>query len=191
MKRIIFAAILLAILTSFVRADSLYSADSFFTTMFSDRKAAQVGDVLHILITESASATQSAGRTHNKEADASASPGIGWLKLIKFVGYGSKSKYTANNTAVRSGTITARLTVTIKEVLSNGNLLIEGRRYVKVNKDVQEITLQGEVRPRDIRRDNTVFSYQVANVEIEYSGSDPGRPGRKVGIIQRIINFLF
>ncbi len=191
MKRTLFAPILLLMLAAGLRADSLYTADSFFTSMFSDRKAARVGDVVHILITESAAATQSAGRTHNKAADASAGPGTGWLDFIKLVGYDGKSNYSASNTAVRSGTLTARLTVTVKEVLANGNLLIEGRRHVKVNKDLQEIVLRGEVRPRDIGRDNTVFSYQVANVEIEYSGSDPGTPGRKVGLIQRLINFLF
>jgi len=191
MKRIIFPVILLLPLAAGTCADSLYSSDSFFTSLFSDRKAGKVGDVLHILITESATATQSAGRTHNKQSDTTSSAGTGWLDFIPLLGYGAKSAYTANNTAVRSGTITGRLTVTVKEVLSNGNLLVEGHRHVQVNKDVQDIVFRGQVRPRDISRGNTVFSYQVADVEIQYIGSDPGKPGSKVGIISRIINFLF
>lgn len=190
MRHILLLSTLL-LAASFACADSLYSSTSFFTDMFADRKAAGVGDVLHILIAESASATQTARGTHSKEADVSAGAGTGWLDFIPLLGYGGSSSHTAGSTATRSGTITARLTVTVTEVLEGGNLRIEGRRFVQVNRDLQEIIIRGQVRPRDIGRDNTVMSYQVADVEILYTGSDPRKPGGKVGIIQRIINLLF
>lgn len=187
-KMAIVASLLLA---TAVFGDSLYSEGSFFTSMFGDRKAAGVGDVVHILITESATATQSAGRTHSKNDQITAGPGTGWADFIKMIGYSGSSNYAANATATRSGTITTRLTVMVKEVLPNGNLLIEGGRQVLVNKDQQNITICGEIRPQDLQRDNTIYSYQVANVNIEYAGSDPRTPGSKVGIISRIIHYLF
>jgi len=187
-----FAAVVLLLVTgSTLRADSLFSDTSFFSTLYGDRTAYKVGDVLHILVTESATATQSASRTHNKQSDATVGPGVGWLDFIPLLGYGGKSSYTAGSTANRSGSISARLSVTVKEVLSGGNLLVEGRRYVKINKDIQEIVFRGKVRCRDIRSDDTVYSYQVAGLEIEYEGSDPAKPHNNVGIISRILNFLF
>ena len=172
-------------------ADSLYSPDSFFTTMFADTKACKIGDVVHILITESASATQTASRTHKKASQTTANAGTGWLDFIKLMGYGGSSEYTASGTETSRGTMSTRLTVSVVDVMPNGNLVVEGRRHVVVNKDVQDVTIRGEVRPKDIGPDNTVYSYQVANVEIEYVGSDPGKPGNKVGIISRLLNFLF
>lgn len=172
-------------------ADSLYTPDSFFTTMFVDTKACKIGDVVHILITESASATQTASRVHMKSSETKANAGMGWLDFIKLMGYGGSSEYTASGTETSRGTMSTRLTVSVVDVMPNGNLVVEGRRHVVVNKDVQDVTIRGEVRPKDIGPDNTVYSYQVANVEIEYVGSDPGKPGNKVGIISRLLNFLF
>lgn len=177
--------------TSLSSADSLYSPDSFFTTMFADTKACKIGDVVHILITESASATQTASRTHAKESQTTANAGTGWLDFIKLMGYGGSSEYSATGIETSRGTMSTRLTVSVAEVLPNGNLIVEGRRHIVVNKDTQDVTIRGEVRPKDIGPDNTVYSYQVANVQIEYIGSDPGKPGNKVGIISRLLNFLF
>jgi flagellar L-ring protein precursor FlgH len=185
------ALLLLLLTASSVCADSLYSPSSFFTDMFADRKAARVGDVLHVLIAENASANQTVGGTHNKQAKVGAEEGSGWLDFIPLLGYGGSSSYSNGSTATRSGSITARLTVTVTEVLASGNLRIEGRRFVQVNRDLQEITIRGQVRPRDIGRDNTVMSYQVADVEILYTGSDPRKPGHSVGFIQRLLNLLF
>ncbi len=191
MRHVAAAAMLVITVAGSAVGDDLYKSSSFFTGLFADRKAAAVGDVLHVLITESASATQQAARVHNKDSDTTSSAGTGWLDFIPLLGYGAKSKYNAGATATRSGTISARLTVAVKEVLANGNLVVEGHRRVQVNKDLQDIVIRGEVRRRDISRNNTVFSYQVANVEIEYTGSDPRKPGSKVGLISRIINLLF
>lgn len=191
MKRYILAALFVAASMSIAAGDSLYTSDSFFTTMLTDTKAAKVGDVLHILVTESATATQSARRTHAKESSTTAGAGSGWLKFIKLMGYSGASDYNASGMSTNQGSMTTRLTVTVTQVLPNGNLLVEGNRHVLINKDVQDITIRGEVRPRDIAADNSVLSYQVANVQIEYIGSDPGKPGSKVGIISQILNFIF
>ena len=44
-------------------------------------------------------------------------------------------------------------------------LLIEGERAIQVNRDLQKIKLSGEVRPRDVQRDNTVLSSAIANAQ--------------------------
>lgn len=191
MRATALAFVMIITSVSLSSADSLYSPDSFFTTMFADTKACKIGDVVHILITESASATQTASRTHAKDSQTTANAGTGWLDFIKLMGYGGSSEYSATGTETSRGTMSTRLTVSVVEALPNGNLIVEGRRHIVVNKDTQDVTIRGEVRPKDIGPDNTVYSYQVANVQIEYIGSDPGKPGNKVGIISRLLNFLF
>lgn len=184
-------ALMVFLIAGTCAADSLYTDGSFFGSLYADRKAARVGDVLHILVTESAQATQTATRSLEKDTDVSVGPGIGWLDFLPLNAYSGSSGYNAGATANRSGSIRVRLTVRVKEVLPDGNLLVEGCRHVRVNKDIQEITFTGTVRPRDIRADNTVYSYNVADLNIDYQGSDPARPGKKTGIITRVLNWLF
>ena len=69
MRATALAFVMVITFTGLSSADSLYSPDSFFTTMFADTKACKIGDVVHILITESASATQTASRTQEGVSD--------------------------------------------------------------------------------------------------------------------------
>ncbi len=163
----------------------------FFARLYSDRKAHSVGDILHIIVAETTTATQTASRSLQRQTSTTVGPGIGWLDFLRQLGYQGRSQSKDKAVAVRSGSITARITVRVIEVLPNGNLLVEGRRQIVVNRDKQTVIIRGEVRPRDIRSDNTVYSYNVANLTIQYSGSDPRKPGKKVGIITRLLNLLF
>ncbi len=173
------------------RADDLFGTDSFFARLYGDQKAARPGDIIHIIVTEQATATHAASRGLKRDAETSTGPGEGWLDFLKVLGYKGQHKSSDSATAVRTGSLTARVTVRVTELLPNGNLLVEGKHSVLVNRDVQTITLRGEVRPRDIGADNTVMSFDVANLLVEYQGSDPGRPGKRTGIISRLLNLLF
>jgi flagellar L-ring protein precursor FlgH len=67
------------------------------------------------------------------------------------------------------------------DILPNGNLIIMGSREVMVNREKQEITLSGIVRPRDVSAENVVLSTYISDAKIAYSGSgiinDRQRPG--------------
>ena len=171
--------------------DSFVTPDSFLLNLYGDRKARKAGDILHIIIAERATATHQATRKLQRQAATDVGPGSGWLDFLKALGYKGQHSSQDKATSVRTGSLTARVTVRVKKVLPNGNLVVEGRHSLRVNKDTQTIVIRGEVRPRDINADNTVYSYNVANLEVEYSGSDPGRPGKRTGIISRILNLLF
>ena len=60
--------------------------------------------------------------------------------------------------------MTARMAVTVREVLPNGNLVVEGTRMIKINKNDQDMTFTGIVRGDDVRADNTVLSQNVAEL---------------------------
>lgn len=171
--------------------DPLVGPNCFFFNLYGDRKATKPGDILHIIIAEQASATNAASRNLQRTSSTSAGPGQGLLDFLKAVGYQGSSAAKDSATAVRSGSLTARVTVTVIRTLPDGNLFVEGKHDIQVNKDHQTITLRGEVRPRDVSADNTVYSYDVANLQVEYAGSDPARPGKRMGFLGRILNALF
>ncbi len=58
----------------------------------------------------------------------------------------------------------------VREVLPNGNLVVQGTREVLVNHEQQFITLTGIARPQDITRDNVVLSTQLADANITIGG---------------------
>lgn len=174
-----------------LQADSLYSATSDFGRLFSDRKAIAVGDVLHIIVVESSSASQNMQDSTNSSTDAKVGPGVGKLSFLPLWGYEGQISAQAKGTTSRSETMTARVAVVVVGHSATGNLLVEGERVIQVHKDTQIIRVKGEVRPQDIGADSTVLSSKVANATISYTGSTPARPGSKVGIISRALHWLF
>jgi flagellar L-ring protein precursor FlgH len=174
-----------------VRADSLYTATSDFSRLFSDRKALAVGDVLHIIVVESSSASQNMQDATSTQSEAKIGPGLGKLSFLPMWGYGGNIGAQAKGNTSRSETMTARVAVVVVGHSAAGNLLVEGERVIQVHKDAQVIRLKGEVRPQDVGPDSTVLSSKVANATISYSGSNPARPGSKVGFITRALHWLF
>jgi len=166
------------------------SDGSFFTCLYLDHRAHQVGDLVLVVISESTLASHSASRSNDKSAETKVDAGTGWLDFIPLMGYGGESKSAAKGQSQHRDLLSARIATIVTGTTPTGNLLIEGERAVKVNHDFQTIHLKGEVRPQDIEPDNTVPSHRVANAHIEYRGSDPGKPGRRVGIITRLLNWL-
>jgi flagellar L-ring protein precursor FlgH len=80
----------------------------------------------------------------------------------------------------------------VKEVLPNGNLVLEGTRDLKLNKETQQIVISGIVRRDDVRPDNTVLSENMAMAEIRSMGTGGVIADRqRRGILTRLVDFLF
>lgn len=160
---------------------------------FTDRKARCVGDVLTVLIIETASATTAAQTQSQKTESTNVSAGVGPIlsALIPNWTTGGTTQTQGQGTTTRSGRLSARLTVVVKQVLPNGNLVIEGTRFVQINKDIQKLVLTGIVRPDDIRSDNTVLSEFIAEATIRYDGKGPVSDRQRMGILFRLLSWLF
>jgi flagellar L-ring protein precursor FlgH len=179
-------------------ADSLYSSAPAATgaaapiNYFVDTKAHGVGDILTIVISESATGSSTATTTQGKTSSASFGPGVGSvLSLIRTFGLSGTQSNNASGTTTRQDTLTATIAVTVKSVMPNGNLVVEGSRTVGTNSEAQTITLTGVVRPADISPTNTVQSPQVADAQIKYSGKGPVGEVQHDGLVQRIFKYVF
>lgn len=159
-----------------VSAGSLWPADGR-ASLYGDHKAFRVGDVLTVSVSESAKASNTANtdlaRNTSNKAQVSALWGLqdilSQTNLTKLDVTTDSSHKGAGATA-RTGQLTASLTAVVKDVLPNGNLVIQGTRSVLVNHEEQYMTLTGVVRPEDIGRDNMVFSTQIADARISFGG---------------------
>ena len=83
------------------------------------------------------------------------------------------------------------MSVLVKQVMPNGNLVVEGRRSLVTNKQTQTIVFSGIVRQTDIRPNNTVLSTDVAEAEVKMDGSGVISQRQRKGILTQIIDWLF
>lgn len=161
-----------------IATGSLWPADDhvFF---YGDKKALRVGDIVTVRIIESAQASNTADTdlSRSSSANASLSTFFGKKKFLNLFKLGddllttsSKNDHQGSGSTTRSGQLTATMTAVVREVLPNGNLVVQGTREVLVNHEQQFITLTGIVRPLDVDRDNVVLSTQLADASITIGG---------------------
>lgn len=170
-----------------------------------DFKARRKGDIITIVISENASASKEAKTDTKRGTSISAGipnfmglENVGLLKnnigdLSKLINASVDSQYGGSGSTSRKEVLNATITARVVEVIPNGNLMIEGRRNVKVNNEDQEIVLEGIIRPRDIAADNTINSIYVADAKISYFGrgiiSDRQSPGWLMNIVDKVWPF--
>jgi len=164
-------------------------------SLYTDMRAQKVGDLITVLIVESASA-QNAVKTDVKKSsqfDLDAGPGFGSLDMIPLFGASGTSSNSSNNQGgtARSGQLRAQMTVQVAGVRPNGDLVIEGTRMIGINSDKEMLTLTGVVRSEDVSPENSIYSYQIADAQITYRGKGAAANGGKPGWIMRFLNWVF
>jgi flagellar L-ring protein precursor FlgH len=150
-------------------------------SMFADKKAHAIGDILTIVISENNGATRNNNTTTAKKASVDASiasflygPGASGL-LTKggaypAMKYTTDSEFNGGGQIANQETITAQLAVRVIDVLPNGNLVIEGHRTTSFAGEKQDAVLRGTIRADDVTPANTVLSDQVADATIQFVG---------------------
>lgn len=154
--------------------------------LFEDVKARRVGDMLTVLLRERTDAEKSANTEISKESNngvelqsSGLSDGSGISNLLNIGGIfdqdrsfslGHSSEFEGEGDSDQSNRLEGQITVTVSNVLPNGNLEIQGEKWILINQGKEYIRLRGIVRPEDIGPDNTVLSNRIANAHIGYSG---------------------
>ncbi|WP_260459727.1 flagellar biosynthetic protein FliO [Enterobacter ludwigii] len=82
--------------------------------------------------------------------------------------------------------VTGTITVTVNELLPNGNLRVVGEKQIAINQGTEFIRFSGVVNPRFISGGNTVPSTQVADARIEYVGNGYINEAQNMGWLQRL-----
>lgn len=163
--------------------------------LFADLKARRVGDVLTIRLAESTNASKNATTKTTKTTSVK----NGGLTLLgrSFTTGGvnigtsamdGSTAFDGEGSASQGNTFTGSLTVTVMEVQSNGNLVVQGDKTMKLNQGDEFVHLSGTIRQRDIASDNTVTSDRVADARISYSGKGVIDSSNRMGWLARFFN---
>lgn len=169
-------------------------------SFFQDIKAHRVGDIVTIMVSEQSKASKEAAtstsRVREYKGEGSfmglSTPSQTILQPVNKTGYGLNfdNTFTGKGSTKKADSMTAYMTATVTDILPNGNLVIRGSRWTKVNDELQQIVLEGVVRPMDITRDNTVLSQNIAEAKIFFVGKGPVSRQQKPGLLGQILDMI-
>ena len=146
---------------------------------FKDQRAAQVGDIVTVLVSMRDNANlKNVTSTSRSSAESGGLPNLFGLETIlpkaidpsKLVSASSANTNTGSGQIQRTEAVTLRLAGIVTQVLPNGNLVVAASQEFMVNSELRELRVTGVIRPQDIASDNTVLHDRMAEARIAYGG---------------------
>jgi flagellar L-ring protein precursor FlgH len=180
------AALIVAALNA--QGQSLYD-EKTYRPLTADNKAFRVGDVLTVQVIENATAQANADTGTRRNNNLSAN-----LERSKHtpmsIGLAVGGDFDGGGRTARAGRILAQLSVTVREVLPNGDLRVSGEQLLLINEEQQKIDLEGRVRPIDITDGNVVLSSRLADARINYVGQGDLAERQKPAWWRKVFDWL-
>lgn len=180
-------------------ADSIWDRrDQRSGYLYMDNKARRVGDLLTVSVNENTGATNKEERNLKKDTAASAKLNLAASGNAGGAGRSASGQMNGSNSSDRTFQGSAdfaserqlldQMTVTVVDILPNGNLVIEGYRRRLVQNEMRLLRVSGVVRPNDIEIPNFVESRFIANFNVSYEGSGVESKFTNQGWLGRIGN---
>lgn len=169
---------------------AIYQVGVRGTALFEDRRPRHVGDILTILISEKADASKNSGTSASRSGKASADFGVtprflGGLLRGQDASIAGDNSLNAKGGANAANVFNGVITVTVVDVMPNGNLVVSGEKQMLINQGTEYIRFSGIVSPQTVVGNNTVLSTQVADARIEYSSKGFINEAQTMGWLQR------
>ena len=169
------------------------------TSFYQDLKAKRVGDVVTITVRENSDASKEAstktGRARDNSADvafAGMTAGNTTVAGPLKTGYAAKfdNNFKGSGVTTKTDKMSAYMTATVVDILPNGNLFIRGSRWTKVNEELQQIVLEGVVRPIDVNRNNEILSQKIGDAKIFFVGKGPVSTQQRPGWLGQLFDIV-
>jgi flagellar L-ring protein precursor FlgH len=179
---------------------SLWKDGQLAGGLFVDARAFRVNDVVVVRVEEVADAERSADTGVQRKSSASlgvnAVPIIGPLiptgmTVDSTLGTSTETQFDGGGSTNRKERLVATVSTVVKQVLQNGNLLIEGHRVILVNNEEHHLYVSGIVRPVDIDQQNSIASSRIAEAEIEFVGRGVVTDSTEQGVFPRFLHWFW
>ncbi|MDR2260985.1 MAG: flagellar basal body L-ring protein FlgH [Azoarcus sp.] len=145
-------------------------------SLYEDRRARHIGDIITINLVERTSAQKSANASAGRASSLTGGvTAANKLPLSSVAGLSAEAKtesdFSGKGAAAANNVFSGTITVTVIDVLANGNLLVSGEKMLTINQGNEFIRFSGVVNADTVTTSNSVQSTQVADARIEYRGS--------------------
>jgi flagellar L-ring protein precursor FlgH len=147
---------------------------------FKDQRAAQVGDIVTVLVSMNDAANlKNITATDRSSKELGGMPEFFGMQTLlpktiadpaKLLSINSNNNNVGTGQIQRNEAVTLRLAGVVTQVLPNGNLVVIARQEFRVNSELRELQVTGVIRPQDIASDNTVQHDRMAEARIAYGG---------------------
>jgi flagellar L-ring protein precursor FlgH len=155
-------------------------------------RARNVGDLLTIRLVEKTDAQKKSSSSVKKSNDQQISLPVVAGKTYPtsaigqpLVGLASESDFSGEGDAAQGNKLTGEVTVTVVQVLSNGNLVVRGEKRIGINQGNEYVRIAGIVRPEDIDPLNIVASNKVGDATFQYVGEGQVADAAVMGWLSR------
>lgn len=172
---------------------SLFS-DNSAISLFGDKKAARIGDLITIVLSEQTTSNKSANVEVTKDSEIEIGSPVALGGLVTWKGNplnasaSGEREFTGEAGAGQSNSLRGNITVAVMDVWPNGTLVIRGEKWMTLNRGDELIRISGLVRPDDVSSDNEVMSTKIANAQITYTGTGELAASQKMGFASKFFN---
>jgi flagellar L-ring protein precursor FlgH len=178
--------------------------DSNRQTFFKDQRAADVGDILTVMIeiADKAELDNETERTRESGETAGLPAFLGVESQLSKVlpeavdpsnltNLSADSTHTGSGSIDREEKIEVKLAAIVTQILPNGNFVIQGSQEVRVNFEKRMLNVSGVIRPQDISINNTINYDQIAEARIAYGGQGQITDVQQPRYGQQVYDILF
>ncbi|NRF62653.1 flagellar basal body L-ring protein FlgH [Vibrio coralliilyticus] len=168
---------------------SLYR-HQYSMTLFQDRRAYRVGDMLTVVLSEETESSKKADTKYGKNSSVGfAAPSLGGKTIDELAAsIDAQRAFDGSASSSQGNKLEGAITVTVHEVLPNGVLRISGEKWIRLNQGDEFIRLTGIVRVDDISRNNQVSSARIGDARITYSGRGTLADSNAAGWLSQFFN---
>lgn len=145
--------------------------------LFETPRARHPGDLVTVILIEKTDAQKKATTFAQKNDQATIEDSIVFGRPVALganysfdMSLNAQRQFNGGGQEIQNNKLAGNISVTISKVLANGNMMIQGEKWVKINQGDEYIRLSGIIRPQDIKPDNSVTSDRIANARIAYGG---------------------
>lgn len=166
---------------------SLWQESRSNNELFRDDRAWQPMDLLTIVVSEKSEGKKEANTEVKEQSTVQAaidnllgyetdlkklldSKTTGAADVTKLLGASSQNDFKGEGKTNRKGSLTAKISAMVAEVLPSGILRVEGKKIISVNNEDETMVVSGLVRPVDINSSNEVSSSKSAQLRVDYYG---------------------
>lgn len=156
---------------------SIYNPETALP-LFETPRARHAGDIVTVVLVEKTDAKKQATTRQRKNDKMQ-------IEFAKFMGrpidFGSgynldldinaKRQFDGDGQSVQNNRLAGSISVTVSQVLANGNMVVQGEKWIQINQGKEYVRLSGVIRPQDISPNNVITSDRVANARISYGGT--------------------
>nr|WP_249276665.1 flagellar basal body L-ring protein FlgH [Sphingomonas baiyangensis] len=172
---------------------SIFQVADGYAALHEGQRARRVGDLVTIVLVERTAASKSAGTNlDSKGGFGLVGPSTGPLSLFAPTDARASGNRGFQGTGVadQANALSGEVSVTIAEVLPNGNMVVQGQKQLTLNRGDEFVQIRGIVRPIDVDAFNRIASTRVADARISYTGKGDVARAARQGWLSRFFQVI-